>query len=236
MSAHDYIVINGLFYQMSPWWTPERRRPVDTVQFSQSIKRVWGGCDEKEGGRMKTIGQMMLDEEGWVVPWAVRMDDDGDYWARADYSVHERPHGTASMYVRRGMGGLLVRLAVDYAWRPEKVDHFAYLAVVGILNKVSKHKTKGDLEMPTFDEIVLQDMRRADTGHWANTDAKLAHQYITKAYEKFCRVHELEPVRQMHGAIKDSLFHSSRDLRWFDDQLQLASNRDTGDDPCQEEK
>jgi hypothetical protein len=78
------------------------------------------------------IASMREGEVGYIVPWALSVDDKGRYWVRGDYNVFREPGGTVSVRIsRRGDTIVVTRATVGMedinigklhpAWLPMEV-------------------------------------------------------------------------------------------------------------------
>lgn len=67
-----------------------------------------------------TVATAELDQEFWLTPWSMWVDDDGYAWVHADAARHERPGGTVTLRAVRLRDGVAVELPVDdsYQWTP----------------------------------------------------------------------------------------------------------------------
>ena len=85
-----------------------------------------------------TIKDMILGEEGFVVPWAMFANPDRTLWLNGNYTFGREPGGTVQMLVKKVTGGyeIDVSLCPDKTWLPvgaNYVGRFDELPVVDFI-------------------------------------------------------------------------------------------------------
>lgn len=76
-----------------------------------------------------TIDSMLPGEGGYVVPWAMWVDEKRNCWLHPDYTVSTEPAGTACMRITCKTGGLGRTFAVDlrgieFHWSPQETPTY----------------------------------------------------------------------------------------------------------------
>ncbi len=82
------------------------------------------------------IHELMVGRRGFVVPWAMFVDEDWRFWLNGNYTVHVEPGGKVCMEVAHAEGGYFVGVAgcPERTWSPDGgySDPFAPIAVVNL--------------------------------------------------------------------------------------------------------
>lgn len=84
--------------------------------------------DELKANR---IGDMLIGEEGWCVPWAMFATMDGYLFLDADYSYECYKSGTCNMRIKRQLDGFSVDIySCDYKWPIPKYSVIGHSVVM----------------------------------------------------------------------------------------------------------
>lgn len=71
----------------------------------------------------RSLSRLPIGATGYTVPWAMRVDERGECWLKADYPYDNTSHGTMCMMVENTSRGFVVTIPVDYGhqWEREVV-------------------------------------------------------------------------------------------------------------------
>lgn len=78
----------------------------------------------------RSIGEMLIGEDGWAVPWIMHVTEERECFLDPTYRVKHEPGGTVQMYVKRIEGGFEVTLPLDAKYAPQGACPPGYIPVV----------------------------------------------------------------------------------------------------------
>lgn len=165
----------------------------------------------------KPISEMKVGETGWVVPWCMYADEDGNLWLRKGYTLSDTAGGTVQMLVRKTAKGYTVDIATcDHRWSPDGSRSAGDLPVASIDGYTS---TPPQAELPKDRrQKQLCDMKPGESGWtvpwgmFADNDGKLWVNVKYSVYESPGGTVSMKVERTATGYTCD--VSQCRDHRW----------------------